>query len=104
MTFVDFSELKTRVSFDQVVHMLGLKLKGGRTECPQCGGGPRTLAITPHKGFYCFKANKGGADHIALVAHINGCGMREAAEMIAHNVSLPFPTPLGLTKARTRTE
>lgn len=78
--------------------MLGLKLKGGRTQCPVCKGDPRSLAITPGKGFFCFKAHKGGSDTIALVAHIKECGMREAAEIIDHHFPTNSPVPRGAEK------
>ena len=48
--YIDFHDLKTRVSISQVVQMLGLRLttKGdqSRGACPQCqSGGDRALAI-----------------------------------------------------------
>jgi phage/plasmid primase-like uncharacterized protein len=82
--YIDFQELKERVSLDQVAHMLGLKLKAGRTTCPACKGDDRSLAVTSSKGFYCYKSQKGG-DQIALVAHVRDCGMKEAAEIIARH-------------------
>ena len=85
MPFVDFAELKTRVSIEQAVQMLGLSLSlhGSqfRGACPVCqSGGDRALIVTPAKGlFYCFAAKTGG-DVIALTAHIRGIGVKEAAE------------------------
>jgi DNA primase len=85
MPFVDFAELKTRVSVDQAVQMLGLNLvphgSQHRGPCPVCkSGGDRALVVTPAKGlFYCFAAKIGG-DVIALTAHIRGTTVKEAAD------------------------
>ena len=85
MPFVDFAELKTRVSIEQAVQMLGINLvphgsqyRGG---CPVCKtGGDRALIVTPAKGlFYCF-AKKTGGDVIALTAHIRGISVKDAAD------------------------
>src|SRR4051812_18849579 len=85
--FVDFQELKSRVSMQQVVQMLDLRMKGTdqlRSACPACrSGGDRALAVNLTKGsFYCFADGKGG-DQIGLCAHIRNIGQREAAEEIA---------------------
>jgi hypothetical protein len=93
MPYIDFADIKERVSLDDAAHMLGLKLKGGRTQCPACKGNDRSLAITPGKGFFCFTAKKGGTDCIALLAHAHGCGMKEAAEMLLEH----FPSPALIT-------
>jgi DNA primase len=85
MPFVDFAELKTRVSIEQAAQMLGLTLSLHGTQyrgaCPACKtGGGRALIVTPAKGlFYCF-ANKTGGDVIALTAHIRGISVKEAAD------------------------
>jgi DNA primase len=84
MPFVNFAELKTRVSIEQAAQMLGLNLvlhgNQYRGACPVCKtGGDRALIVTPAKGlFYCF-ANKTGVDAIALTAHIRGTFTKEAA-------------------------
>ena len=84
MPFVDFAELKTRVSIEQATQMLGLNLtphgSQHRGPCPVCKtGGDRALVVTPAKGlFYCFAAKSGG-DAIALVAHIRGISVKDAA-------------------------
>jgi DNA primase len=84
--FIDFVELKERVSIEQVVQMLDLKLKKHgaqmRGPCPVHGGGDRTFVVTPGRGFYCF-AEKQGGDQIALVSHVNAISAREAAGLIA---------------------
>lgn len=85
MPFVDFAELKTRVSIEQAMQMLGfnLTLHGNqyRGACPVCQtGGDRALVVTPAKGlFYCFAAKIGG-DLIALTAHIRGTTVKDAAD------------------------
>jgi DNA primase len=85
MPFVDFAELKTRVSIEQAVQMLGLNLvlhgSQYRGSCPACkSGGDRALIVTPAKGlFYCF-AKKSGGDVIALTAHIRGISVKDAAD------------------------
>ena len=87
MPFVDFAELKTRVSIEQAMQMLGLKLtlhgSQYRGACPVCqSGGDRVLIVTPAKGlFYCF-AKKSGGDVIALTAHIRGISVKEAADQL----------------------
>ena len=94
MPFVDFAELKTRVSIEQAMQMLGLKLNfhGNqyRGACPVCkAGGDRALVVTPTKGlFYCF-AKRTGGDQIALAAHIRGCQLREAADVLGGNCTVP---------------
>jgi DNA primase len=88
MPFVDFAELKTRVSIEQAMQLLGLNLlphgSQVRGPCPVCkSGGDRALVITPAKGlFYCFAAKIGG-DVIALTAHIRGTTVKEAAEELS---------------------
>jgi DNA primase len=85
MPFVDFAELKTRVSIEQALQMLGLNLvphgSQHRGPCPVCkSGGARALVVTPAKDlFYCFAAKIGG-DVIALTAHIRGTTVKDAAE------------------------
>lgn len=87
MPFIDFAELKARVSIEEAASKLGLQLtKSGaqfRAPCPSCKtGGPRAVVITPAKNlYYCFAAEKGG-DQIALVAHARGCAVQEAAEWL----------------------
>jgi DNA primase len=96
MPFVDFAELKSRVSIEHAVQMLSLSLnKSGaqlRGPCPVCNtGGDRALVVTPEKGlFYCFAAKTGG-DQIALAAHIKGIKTSEAAGFLAGNSTVPVP-------------
>lgn len=87
MAFIDFSELKAKVSFGQTVSILKLNFKQAgnqwRGPCPACEkGGERALVITEGKGFYCFAASAGG-DQIALVGHILGLSVKDAASHLA---------------------
>ena len=88
MSYLDFEAIKAEHPIEEVAERLGLTLKPSgkqrRGKCPVCaGGGDRNLVITPEKGvYYCFADGKGG-DAIALVAHINGIGVKEAATWIA---------------------
>src|SRR5436853_1408619 len=91
--YIDFADLKTRISIHQVVTMLGLKLtqKGDqfRGTCPiHNGNDPREFVITASKNlWHCFKGC-GGGDHIALVAKVKGCKQHEAAHLIADHYGL----------------
>ena len=91
--YIDFAEVKARVSIDQAVQKLGLKVvKSGhqlRSACPACKtGGDRALAITPGKGlFYCFSAQSGG-DQIQLAAHVRNESAKEAAEWLLGTVQV----------------
>lgn len=91
MPYIDFAEIKQRVSIEEVVSRLGLKVtKRGhqlRAACPACKqGGDRALAITPQKSlFYCFAAQAGG-DQIQLAAHVRETGAKEAAEWLGGTV------------------
>lgn len=83
MSFIDFEELKSRVSIEDAVAFLDIQMKPGgaslRGACPHCNGGPRTLVVTPAKQvWYCFASAKGG-DCIALVAHVLDVSAKDAA-------------------------
>ena len=86
-SFIDFEALKERVSVEEAISLLGLSLKQQngqwRGPCPTCqSGGDRALVITPEKNaFYCFGARSGG-DVIAFAAHIQNCGVKEAAAFL----------------------
>ena len=86
--FVNFDEVKQRVSFEQAAQLLKLQLKKGsgnqfRCPCPACpNAGDRALVITPEKGWYCWGIRKGG-DVIALAAHVMNVGAKEAAAFLS---------------------
>ncbi len=91
MGFIDYAELKTRVSIQDTIRKLELELKPTghqlRGFCPQCrAGGDHALVISPDKSlFYCFNAKTGG-DQIALVAHLKEMKTNEAANWLAGTV------------------
>jgi DNA primase len=98
-SFIDFADLKARVTIHQVMTFLNLNLKqsGGqyRGACPVHGGGDRALVITPgHRrndgtlgSFYCQAAKQGG-DSIGLYSHCQGCSAKEAATAIARHFGI----------------
>lgn len=85
--FIDFEAVKQDYSIEDAAAALKLVMKPGNNQlrgpCPACkAGGDRALVITPSKSaFYCFGARKGG-DQLALVAHINGVSVKDAAEWL----------------------
>ena len=91
--FVDFQEVKSRASIEQVAQFLSLQLKSAgkqfRSSCSACNqGGDRALVLTPEKGlFYCFSAKTGG-DCIALASHIKGVSQKDAAGLIAEHFGI----------------
>ena len=103
MSYVDFTELKERITIDEVANLLNLKMKPSgkqmRGPCPACNeGGDRALVITPERGaYYCF-ADKQGGDLIALTAHIRGEAMKDAANFIHHSLTVPEEKVIKETK------
>jgi DNA primase len=92
--YINFAELKARVSIEQVFPMLDLvlQLKGDqwRGPCPVCDGSDRSFVVTKSKeAWYCFGCKKGG-DVIAMVAHLTGVSMRDAAAAIAEGTVANF--------------
>lgn len=91
--FVDFKELKTRVSIEDAISKLGLSMiRQGtqlRSGCPICKtGGDRALTVNLEKQmFYCFAKKKGG-DCIELVAHIRNFSVSDAANFL-NGIVLP---------------
>jgi hypothetical protein len=89
MTYINFQELKARVTILDALFMLQLSFKHNtdtdqlRCACPACeSGDDRAVVITPEKGiFYCLEAKYGG-DCIALVAHTKCIGMKQATKWI----------------------
>lgn len=91
-TYIDFAELKERVSIEEVASVLDLELKRSNNQlrgpCPVCDGGDRSLVVTPSKGaFYCFDARAGG-DQLALAAHILAVPVKDAAIKIAERYGI----------------
>ena len=76
MPFIDFADVKARVSIEDAAEKLGLALKPSagklRCPCPVHGGGDRAMVITPEKGLFCCFGSRPstGGDQIQLVAHV----------------------------------
>lgn len=99
MPYTDFKAVKAAVSIEDAANLLKLFLKKSgnqlRGGCPACGNDDeRILAITPARGlFYCFDAKTGG-DCIALVQHITGLDVKDAAEyLVPHSREEPHSSP-----------
>jgi DNA primase len=85
MPFVDFAEVKARVSILDAMTMLGITLKQGangqfRGICPICKSPrDRGFVISPDKGlFFCF-GECGGGDQIKLVQLMKSVSAHDAA-------------------------
>lgn len=95
MSFVDFAKVKQSVPMEAVVQRLGLNLKREGTDqfrgaCPSCrNGGPRALSINYARGFRCFGGSDAKGDQIALVAHIRGMTMKDAAAWLSDGTVPP---------------
>ncbi len=98
--FVDFKELKSNVSIEQAVVMLGLSLKKHgdqlRGRCPiHHGTNDREFVVTPAKGlFFCF-GGCGGGDLINLVAKVKDIPPKEAGALLAAHFGLGTGTVPG---------
>jgi DNA primase len=97
---IDFQEVKSAATVEQVIGFLGLKLTqkddSFRGVCPLCKSGSREFVITGTKRlFHCFKCKKGG-DFLRLVSEAKGIGVREAAAELAKACGVekkPAPAP-----------
>lgn len=91
---VEFKDLKARIQIEQVLPMIGARLKPHglqlRGPCPICkSGGDRAFVITPSKGlFYCFGHCRQGGDMIAMIALARDCSLKQAAQEIAAHFSI----------------
>ena len=101
MVYVDFKAIKAAVSIEDAANLLKLTLKKSgnqlRSACPACGNeDERILVITPARGlFYCFDAKVGG-DCLALVQHITGLDVQDAAQFLApKEATVPQKTERG---------
>src|ERR1700730_17344843 len=101
MSYVDFSELKAKVSITDVFVMLDIDLKRFkihgdqlRGACPIHGGdNPRGFVVTPAKGlWYCF-SGCGGGDIIALVSKVRQLSTKDAADWIAQGGTVTHTVP-----------
>ncbi len=112
MSYIDFMELKARISIGDVLSMLGVDLQFFKTHgdqlrgcCPIHGGdNPRGFVVTPSKGlWYCF-SGCGGGDIIKLVSKMRKLPPKEAAELIAErfgNSTVPRNSTVPLGGNRT---
>lgn len=89
--FCDFAALKRATTIEYVANWLGLDLKKQgnqlRGPCPR-NGGSRSLCITPSiESFYCHSPKCGtGGDMLALIAHVQGIEVREAALLLQNHL------------------
>jgi len=112
MPYVDFKAIKAAVSIEDAANLLKLTLKKSGTQfrstCPACGNDDeRTIVLTPARGlFYCFDAKVGG-DCLALVQHITGLDVQDAAAFLspharaAHDSPVPEQKKAAATKKET---
>lgn len=92
MPFIDFQEIKEKVSFADTIALLKLELKRSgnqwRGPCTTCqSGGDRALVVTDGKGWFCFALKKGG-DQISLAAHVLDLPVKDAAGELAHRAGI----------------
>jgi CHC2 zinc finger len=72
-------ELASKYGLDRTLKHAGCELVG---PCPKCGGTDR-FSINPAKGVWnCRGCKKNAGDGIGLVMHLEGCGFREAVELL----------------------
>lgn len=103
--FIPFEEVKAAYSVEELMEMTGLKWKKDgksfRASCPQHGGGPRSLVVTPDKNddkggrgcFYCHASEQGG-DRVSLLAHVrNSKPYAVFKELHERKPSAPQPVP-----------
>lgn len=94
MPFVDFAEIRERLSIEDAAEMLPVEWKTEgqqlRANCP-VHGGDRSLIITPAKGLFVCKATteaKKGGDCIALCAHVMKTTNFEAGQYLAQQIGM----------------
>jgi len=87
-TFVPFSEVCERVSWQEAIDRLKIEARKDskgqfRGTCPaHPTEDKRKFVITPGRGFYCRQSEKGGTDVIALAAHVLDISQHEAAHFL----------------------
>ena len=108
--FIDFKAIKAAVSIEDAANLLKLPLKKSgnqlRSNCPACGNeDERIVVITPSRGlFYCFDAKVGG-DCLALVQHITGLEVQDAAQFLApKEATVPQKTEAGNNQPQPKRE
>jgi DNA primase len=110
MPYVDFKAIKAAVSIEDAANLLKLPLKKSgnqlRSNCPACGNeDERIVVITPSRGlFYCFDAKVGG-DCLALVQHITGLDVQDAAQFLApKEATVPQKQEVGDNRPNSKSE
>lgn len=103
-----FDKAKERGDIESVYARLGLKLRGKpsdrRGDCPFCGGKAPRFSMNVDKGvFHCKSCGKGG-DVIALEQKVGGGSLREAAERLAGDISVPEPAHIREARERRARE
>jgi hypothetical protein len=89
--FCDFAALKRAITIEAVAQWLGLELKQQgkqlRGSCPRSGGS-RSLVITPDiSSWYCHNPQcQTGGDLLALISHVQGIEVREAALLLKNHL------------------
>jgi DNA primase len=108
--FIDFKAIKAAVSIEDAANLLKLALKKSgaqlRSACPACSNDDeRTIVLTPSRGlFYCFDAKVGG-DCLALVQHITGLEVQDAAQFLApKEATVPQKTEAGNNRSQPKRE
>jgi hypothetical protein len=97
--YIDFTDLKAKISIEQVLSMLGIELKSQgdqlRGRCPiHQGGNDRQFVVTPAKGvWYCFGDCASGGDMIELVAKARSVSVKQAAQEIAEHFRINGQRP-----------
>ena len=88
---VDFKALRQRIPIEQVLDMLGIRLKKTgaqlRGSCPICShDSDRCFVVTPKLNrFWCFGSCQNGGDVIELVAQVKQLSHKEAARLLAEH-------------------
>jgi DNA primase len=108
-SWVEFSAIKQAVPLMKVLQgygMAGLRRSGKdqwRGRCPLHGGEERESfhVNTAKQLFHCFSCGAGGTV-LDLVAAVEGCGLREAAERLAVGGILRPPSRAGKLAGRHR--
>jgi DNA primase len=88
-TRVDFKALSQRIQIEQVIDMLGIRMKKTgaqlRGQCPICEhDSDRCFVVTPKLNrFWCFGHCQRGGDVIELIVQVKRISHRRAALLLA---------------------
>ena len=93
MSYIDFNAVKTLAPIETVLKWYGIETKPHgeilRGSCPICkSDSARCFVVTPSKSlWYCFDECKQGGDQIQLVAFLEQCSNKEAAQKMLDRLS-----------------